>query len=78
MTIATISTKGWVVIPHELRKKYDLRPGARVVVVDYGGVISLVPATADPIADGVGLLKGEDSLTEALLEERTRERAREQ
>ncbi len=77
MTVATVSQKGWVVIPAELRRKYHLQPGARVVLVDYGGVISLVPATSDPITEGVGLLKGEDSLTAALLEERARERARE-
>ena len=25
MTVATISSKGWIVIPNELRKKYRLR-----------------------------------------------------
>jgi AbrB family looped-hinge helix DNA binding protein len=78
MTVATVSQKGWVVIPAELRRKYRLRPGARVVVVDYGGVLSLVPALSDPIAEAAGFLKGEDSLTTALLEERAREREREQ
>ena len=77
MTVATVSQKGWVVIPAELRRKYDLRPGARVVVVDYGGVLSLIPALSDPIAEAAGLLKGEDSLTAALLEERATERERE-
>jgi bifunctional DNA-binding transcriptional regulator/antitoxin component of YhaV-PrlF toxin-antitoxin module len=66
-----------VVIPAELRRKYDLRPGARVAVVDYGGVLSLIPALSDPIAEAAGLLKGEDSLTAALLEERAGERDRE-
>jgi AbrB family looped-hinge helix DNA binding protein len=77
VTVATVSHKGWVVIPAELRRKYRLRPGARVVVVDYGGVLSLVPAMSDPIAEAAGLLKGEDSLTAALLEERAGERDRE-
>jgi AbrB family looped-hinge helix DNA binding protein len=77
MTVATVSHKGWVVIPAELRRKYRLRPGTRVVVVDYGGVLSLVPAMQDAIAEGAGILKGEDSLTAALLDERARERNRE-
>jgi bifunctional DNA-binding transcriptional regulator/antitoxin component of YhaV-PrlF toxin-antitoxin module len=28
MTVATISAKGWIVIPAELRKKHDLQPGS--------------------------------------------------
>ena len=31
-----VSGKGWIVIPAELRKKYNLRAGTEVVVVDYG------------------------------------------
>jgi AbrB family looped-hinge helix DNA binding protein len=76
--IAKISQKGWVVIPAELRKKYDLRPGAEVHVIDYGGVLSLIPATEDPAEHAAGMLRGETSLTQALLAERARERSPEQ
>jgi AbrB family looped-hinge helix DNA binding protein len=31
-----ISEKGWVVIPAELRRKYALKPGSTVQIVDYG------------------------------------------
>ena len=30
MTIHSVSNKGWVVIPAELRRKYGLKPGAEV------------------------------------------------
>lgn len=73
----TISNKGWVVIPAELRKKYNLQPGAEVVIVDYGGVLSIVPALKNPVKQGRGLLKGLPSLTQDLLQERSREKARE-
>lgn len=72
-----ISQKGWVVIPAELRKKYDLEPGDEVYVVDYGGVLSLIPGQEDPVDYARGMLKGESSLTQALKEERARERGRE-
>ena len=74
----TISQKGWVVIPAELRKKYRLTPGTEVVVVDYGGVLSIIPAMRDPIKQGRGLLKDIPSLTEDLLKERAQELAREE
>ncbi len=77
MTTATVSSKGWVVIPADIRKKYDLRPGDRVMLVDYGGVLAIVPSLPRPVADSAGLLKGGPSLTKALLAEHARERRRE-
>jgi AbrB family looped-hinge helix DNA binding protein len=74
----TISNKGWVVIPAELRKKYNLTPGTEVVIVDYGGVLAIVPAMKDPVKQGYGMLKGRPSLTQALLKERAAERKREE
>ena len=77
MTTRTISSKGWVVIPVELRKKYQLTPGTEVIIVDYGGVLSIVPADKDPIKKGRGLLKDLSGLTDDLLKERSQERERE-
>lgn len=74
----TISSKGWVVIPAELRKKYKLEPGQSVQIVDYGGVLALVPALDDPVHQTAGMLyKQGESLTEHLLAEKTEERKKE-
>ncbi len=73
---AKISSKGWVVIPAELRQKYNLKPGDKVHVVDYGGVVSLVPTSADPVKHAAGMLKGRRSLTKAILQEHRQERRR--
>ena len=77
MPVAKISAKGWIVIPVEYRRKYDLRPGDRVSIVDYGGHLTIAPVPRDPIRQGRGLLAGRPSLTEALLKERAEERRRE-
>jgi AbrB family looped-hinge helix DNA binding protein len=74
----TISNKGWVVIPAELRKKYNLLPGTEVVIVDYGGVLSIIPALKNPIKKGRGMLKGLPSLSQDLLKERAKDRSREE
>ncbi|MBN1667431.1 MAG: AbrB/MazE/SpoVT family DNA-binding domain-containing protein [Anaerolineales bacterium] len=71
-----LSQKGWIVIPAALRKKYGLEPGDDLQVVDYGGVLAIIPAAEDPIAAGAGMLKGADSLTEALVTEHHLERQR--
>ena len=72
-----LSQKGWVVIPAGLRKKYGLKPGAHLQVVDYGGMLGLVPATDNPVEAAAGMLKGGPSLTKALLDEHRRELDRE-
>ncbi len=78
MHTAVISAKGWVVIPKPLREKYDLKKGTRVRVMDCGTGVALVPLPPDPVAALHGMLKDGPSLTEELLTERARERAREQ
>jgi AbrB family looped-hinge helix DNA binding protein len=64
-----LSQKGWIVIPAAMRKKYGLKPGSNLLLVDYGGVLSLVPAFKDAVKEGAGLLKGCDSLTQAVVDE---------
>ena len=78
MPAATVSKKGWVVIPQEIRERYGIKPGDKVQIVDYAGQIAIVPSMKDPIAEARGMLKGTPSLTEILLEERQREREREE
>lgn len=77
MAVATVSSKGWVVIPVDLRKKYDLHPGKQVVIVDYGNMLAVMPLLPDPVEDSIGLLKGDASLTDVLRAERLAELASE-
>ncbi len=76
-TTAKVSAKGWVVIPAELRRRYHIEPGQQIRIVDYGGILSLVPALRNPVREARGALAGKNSLTRALLEERRHERKRE-
>lgn len=78
MPTVKFSQKGAVVIPVEVRRKYGWKPGARASLVDYGGVVALVPMLRDPVEEGYGILKGGPSLTKALEKERAEERRREE
>lgn len=75
---ATLSAKGWLVIPKAIRERYGLKKGDKVHIIDYGGVVGIVPVSKDPIAEGLGMLKGGPSLTEELLKERRWELEREE
>jgi AbrB family looped-hinge helix DNA binding protein len=77
MHTATVSTKGWVVIPKDLRDKYGLRKGTRVQVVEYNQALAIVPLPDDPAEALHGMLESGPSLTTDLLAEHARERAQE-
>jgi AbrB family looped-hinge helix DNA binding protein len=77
MNTVKIGPKGQITIPADLRKRYNLRPGSRVVFVDYADILAIVPAMSDPVEEFAGLLKGSPSLIAALHAERQRERTRE-
>jgi AbrB family looped-hinge helix DNA binding protein len=60
MAVATLTEKGQIVIPAEIRARYELTPGTQVEFVDEGGAIRLLVrrriAQSDPAA-GYGLIK---------------------
>ena len=70
MNTGTLSEKGWVVIPRELRERYNLKKGDRVHFIDYGGMVAIVPISREPLKDAAGMLKGRTSLVSALLKSR--------
>ena len=76
MATVTVSQKGWVVIPAELRRRYGWKPGTRVNIVEYAGFISLHPVLKNPVEEGWGALRkpGRRSLLTALKEARAEER----
>lgn len=75
MATATVSDKGAVVIPPDVRERYGLRTGSRVHIIDYGDVLALLPAAVDPVSASYGMLKGASSLTASWLARREGEAA---
>ncbi len=78
MSTATVSKKGWVVIPKAYRQKYNIKPGDEVRIIDYGGVLAVVPMPGDPITALRGMLADGPSLTADLLAERQQAKQREE
>jgi AbrB family looped-hinge helix DNA binding protein len=70
----TISSKGWVVIPASLRKKFNLEAGMKVLVKEVDGQIVLEPQIKDPVDLLFGKLSGGESLTQVLLKEKSEDR----
>jgi len=74
MTIAKATVKGHVIIPAELRKKYNIKKGSKVCIYEgKGGVIIIKPIPEDPIEESRGMLRGKPSLLKALIRDRREE-----
>jgi AbrB family looped-hinge helix DNA binding protein len=71
-TVKTLS-KGQIVIPAGIRKRYHIEPGTEMQIMEYGGIIYLIPPVEDPIRAACGLLPPKPSLPERLLKERKKE-----
>ena len=73
MTIVKTLSKGQIVIPAEIRKRYHIEPGTEIQIMEYGSIIYLIPPVEDPIKAACGVLPSEPSLSEKLIKERKRE-----
>jgi AbrB family looped-hinge helix DNA binding protein len=72
--VSTVTTKGQLVIPAKLRRKYAIRKGTQVAFVEEKNRLVLQPLTPEFIRSLRGSLKGEPSASKVLREERRRER----
>ena len=70
MSVVKTLAKGQIVIPAEMRKKYHIEPGTELQIMEYGGIIYLVPPVDDPLKAAQGSLPSRPSLAGQLLRER--------
>ncbi len=77
MPIVSTSNRGQIVIPKEVRKRLKLLPGKKLLIKVEGDHAILRPLPDNPVDYYCGFLTGEGSLTEALMEEREKDRERE-
>ncbi len=73
----SVSRRGQTVIPAQIRQRHHIKVGDRLVWLDDGRSIRVVPAGSDPISALRGCGRGEGLLSR-LLDERKEDREREQ
>jgi len=77
MPTVVTSAKGQVVIPKKERNRIGLKPGMRVSVSVVDDHIEIRPLPENPVEHFHGFFKKGVSLTKALLDERRKDRQRE-
>jgi len=70
-----VTKKGQTNIPAAIRKRYQIHGGDRLLWIDEGEVIRVIPVPTDPIAALRGSVKGE-RLLERLLQQRQEDQRR--
>ena len=72
--VSTVTTKGQLVIPSKLRRKYSINKGTQVAFVEEENRLILQPITPEFIRSLRGCLGKGSKALEVLLEDRKRER----
>jgi AbrB family looped-hinge helix DNA binding protein len=78
MDTAYVTSKGQLVVPSRLRRKYGIKPGTKICFIERDNEILFQPVTREYIRSVCGMLKSDTSATEELLKERAKDREREE
>ena len=73
MYTVKVLSKGQIVIPAGIRKKFEITPGTRIQVFEYDNLIYLVPPAKDALKAAMGCLPDRPSLSDELLTERKKD-----
>jgi AbrB family looped-hinge helix DNA binding protein len=73
---SVVTTKGQLVIPARLRRRFGIKKGTTISFLEEGGRIIVQPVTRQFIRGLRGSLKGEPSALDLLLKARKQERTR--
>ena len=78
MPVVTVSTKGQLVIPKEIREALGIKPKQKVLLKLVKDHAEIEPLPQDPIEHFCGIFREGPSLTESLLKEREEDKKREE
>ena len=73
MKTVKVLSKGQIVIPAGIRKKFEIIPGTTIQVFEYDNLIYLVPPAKDALKAAMGCLPDRPSLSDELLTERKKD-----
>ena len=80
MNSACVTSRGQLVIPMSIRRRFGIKPGTRINFVEEGDRIIFQPVTREYISSFRGIFKlkpGEKSVVQELLDDRRAEKEKE-
>jgi len=74
MAVTVVTTKGQIVIPSKVRRKFNIKKGTKLYIEERENELILKPVTPEYFKRIEGILPTKGKLAKALLEERSRDR----
>jgi len=78
METASVTSKGQLVIPARLRRKYRIESGTKILFMERDNEILIQPITKEHVRSVCGIFKSKTPATQALLKERALDKEREE
>lgn len=78
MTTTIMTAKGQIVIPSKIRRRLNIKQGTKLCIFEKGEQLILQPLTDEYFENMAGVLKTNGKGTKAILEERAKEKVREE
>lgn len=78
METAYVTSKGQLVVPARLRRRYGIKPGTKICFIERDNEILFQPVTKEYIRSVRGMLKSETSVIQELRKERAKDKEREE
>ena len=77
MVTTVVTTKGQIVIPSKIRRKYNIKKGTKLYIEERGDELVLKAVTPEYFGKIAGVLQTKGKLSRMLLEERSKDKERE-
>jgi AbrB family looped-hinge helix DNA binding protein len=77
METSIVTAKGMITVPVRIRRKFGIKKGTKVAFVEQDGKLIMQPLDRDYFMGMAGILGTKGKLLKALMDERKRERERE-
>jgi len=77
MTTTVVTSKGQIVIPSKLRRRFNIKKGTKLYIEERGDELVLRAITPEYFEKMAGVLQTKGKLSKALLEERSKDKERE-
>ncbi len=78
MESAYVTSKGQLVVPARLRRKYGIKPKTKICFIEQNNAILFQPVTKEYIRNIRGMLKSNTSAVRELLHDRATDKEREE
>lgn len=74
METAVVTTKGQIVVPSKIRKKFGIKKGTRIAFIERDGKLIIQPLDKSYFESMTGILGTNGDMLKGLMEDKKRER----